>query len=437
MDQAPHLVTFVQLFAIGPQDLSLTVGPTHSFFPVGSRSWRTYDAFAKDPVVNCFNEPQPAFTNADVSPVFTCDLRRSGDLITSLLLEVELPVLQNEYAYVPDVGYRLIDSMSISVGGVQLDSMEGLHMIIKSHMSNTHVNGMVNGTLVKGTFDSGCSLQDDSAERRLILQVPIPFWFGRSQVSNGLPIAALMTPSPLVKLVLGKLSGIIQPTPPDGTVMNPKMTIVTDNVSLDPRVVYSLIRAEPTKSLYQQNASQNSPVDTSASVQRIELTCNRSVRRLLWLVTGPDDPPSVLSSSVLSWRLMMEGTDIVSKGPGNNETGDRVDGMYANLVQPYLYGTSSMPGVYSHTFALKAADVPYGGSSKKLPIYPMAPSKVAYESPYTDQPTGTFDFSSTRNFLELTLSSEAMVDGAVVHVYFECYNVLEQSSNELRPIYVD
>jgi hypothetical protein len=356
-----------------------------------------------------------------------------------MTLLVELPVLDSAYHYVTDVGYKLIDSISIHVAGAELDRLTGLHMLVKSVMSNAYAGMfkmMVNGVLAHDSFDSNLSLQNSSSNSRLILQIPVPFWFARAQVSNGFPLGLLVTTNPVVKLTLSKLSTIIHPAPDPDATLQPRISLMTDNIIVEPKAAFNLLRSGPTKSLFQRNQRQDFDVDMGNDVQRIELLCNRHVRRLLWFVTGPDDPATILTDSVVSSKILMDGADIMPNAPRNEESGDRVDGLYSNLVQPHLYGTRGMPGVYSQTFALRAANVPY--RSKKTPLYSLAGGDaVHYESPFSDQPTGAFDFGSTRNILELKLNLDVVQDGSHVHVVFEAYNMLEQATNEIRPIYID
>jgi hypothetical protein len=214
--KATGVGAFVELLAKGPQDAHMTLGSTHSFFSSGRRTWKTYDAFSKDPIINEFDEPQPKSLNEGILPINARNILRTGDLIVSMTLLVELPVLDAAYCYVSDVGNKLIESVSIYVAGVELDRMSGLHMLIKSVMSNAYVGRfqeMINGTLVGGSFNSASPLQDVSSNARLMLHVPIPFWFWRAQVSNVFPFSALVTTNPLVKLTLRKLGCIIVPAP--------------------------------------------------------------------------------------------------------------------------------------------------------------------------------------------------------------------------------
>jgi hypothetical protein len=438
---APSLGTFVQLLAIGSQDVHTTVAPTHSFFATGQRTWHTYDAFTKDPEINEFNEPQPSLDNdSGPSSVFTCTLKRTGDLIVGLTLVVELPELDSQYQYVKDVGYKLIKEIAIGVNGVELDRLTGTHMLVKAVMSNAYnaytlFSNLVNGVSINGVLETENSMQDSAATSHKLIHVPIPVWFGRAQVSSGFPLASLVTSDAVIKLTLNSLSTVVNNASEEDLSLRPKMSLLTDNVYLDPAVAFALIRSGPTKSIFQQNMHQEY-ISSDNPIQRIELVCNRNVRRLLWLVTAPDDPLSILRESVMSSRLIMEGHNLMDQAPLNQETGKRADGKYSNLVQPHFYGVSSMPGVYSQTFALRAADVPYGGSVKKTPMFPWAAEVPPYESPFVDQPTGAFDFSLTRNFLELSLHPD-VPDGSTVHIFFEAYNVLEQSLNEIRPMYLD
>ncbi|GAQ90580.1 cyclin [Klebsormidium nitens] len=324
---------------------------------------------------------------------FRCRVKLARLLEVGMMLVIELPELNSEYSYVSDLGYKLIDLISISVAGIELDQMTGLHMLVKAVMSNAHneyskFGEMPNGVSVPGMLDSEAEIQDGEATTHKVLHVPIPFWFARAQVSNGFPLASLITAEAIIRLKLSKLSSIVQPAPADDVRLQPRISVLTDNVWLDPKVAFALIRSGPSKSLYQQNLHQDHAVDANSPVQRIELTCNKPVRRLLWLVTASDDPNEVIPNSVLSSRLILEGYDLMSRAPSNPDTGERVDSTYSNLVNPYLYGSASMPGVYSHSFALRPADVPYSRSTKGMQLYPWGPAESSYESPFVDQPTG-------------------------------------------------
>jgi hypothetical protein len=288
---------------------------------------------------------------------------------------------------------------------------------------------MVDGLPVPGTLDPAfeSSIAEEGGTSRLVLHVPLPFWFARSSVSNPFPLGALARDDAVLKLCLKPAASIVTPDPPEDAVVLPLITLVTDNVHVMP----DFSNRTRGRTLFQQHGAQVAAVDLQKPVQRLEIICNRSVRRILWTVTGPPPAEEIVSNSVSVSRLLFDGHNVAPTAPKNDANGLRTDSFYSQVVQPYLYGSSGgVAGVYSHSFALCQSDRPYMGP--KLPIYPFLPADPAYGSPYSDQASGAFDMSVTRNFLEIQLNEDVVPIGSSIHVLFEVYNVLEYSLDEMK-----
>jgi hypothetical protein len=102
----------LQLVAYGAQDVYLTGNPQITFFKVG---YRRHTNFAMEAIQQTFSGV------ADFGNSVTCQISRNGDLIHRAYLEVTLPALESTDKYVNYVGLRLLRSVSIEIGGQQID----------------------------------------------------------------------------------------------------------------------------------------------------------------------------------------------------------------------------------------------------------------------------------------------------------------------------
>ena len=109
----------LQLVAYGAQDVYLTGNPQITFFKV---VYRRHTNFAMEAIQQTFNG------NAAFGNTVYCQISRNGDLIHRTYLEVSLPKLtsyiygvETTPRYVNFVGQRLLKTITLEIGGQQID----------------------------------------------------------------------------------------------------------------------------------------------------------------------------------------------------------------------------------------------------------------------------------------------------------------------------
>ena len=108
----------LQLVAYGAQDVYLTGNPQITFFKV---VYRRHTNFSIESIRQSFSG------NFNFGNRVTSQISRNGDLVSKMILEVDLPQLQNiptnvwtdnqAHRYVNYIGLRLIKSVELEIGG--------------------------------------------------------------------------------------------------------------------------------------------------------------------------------------------------------------------------------------------------------------------------------------------------------------------------------
>ena len=172
----------MQLVAYGAQDVYLTGNPQITFFKV---VYRRHTNFSVEPIQQVFNGA------ADFGRTVTCNLNRNGDLITNMYAVVQLEGTSAgavEWGYVRRLGYALIESTKIEIGGSKIDEQYGDWLNIWYEL--THKIGQERGHAAMIGDDDEHRLLHNDARSASTLYVPLAYWFNRH---NGLalPLIAL------------------------------------------------------------------------------------------------------------------------------------------------------------------------------------------------------------------------------------------------------
>lgn len=186
----------VQLVAYGIEDLYLTGDPQITFFKM---VYRRHSNFAFESVIQNFN------SRADFGESVTCTISRYGDLVGQIFLYVEIPSLPifidrntgeedsvRKMAWVTNLGYALIQDVTVEIGGKLIDRQYGEWMYIWSQVSNRQ-----DLALDKMTGNIPMIYDFTNGKPGYKLYIPLEFWFCRH---NGLALPLIALASSDVKI---------------------------------------------------------------------------------------------------------------------------------------------------------------------------------------------------------------------------------------------
>ena len=108
--------TLVELIARGNQDAFLIGNPQFSYF---KSVYRRHTNFAIEPIRQIFSE------SPDFGKRVVCTIEKKGDLLSDILLEVELPALKQNVSWTNGIGYFMIDTIELQLGGEPIDRISG------------------------------------------------------------------------------------------------------------------------------------------------------------------------------------------------------------------------------------------------------------------------------------------------------------------------
>jgi hypothetical protein len=431
----PSSGTLLQLKLIGAEDSYTFLNPQATLWgPERQLRLRVSD-FKCEPVETTFGGyPQLAFTSASASMlpvVFKCQVGKAGTVIGGTHLEMILP---SSYAsgeaikYLPNFALNAIRYISVSVAGGELEKLTG--DIIRCYLTAFEPK-LSNNPEAQSQMFSGVP-----SEAGLLLTLPLPFFFSRSSLGSKLPVSSFYSMDVSISMCLSPLYNIIA-LRSDGimpTSLTPIFTkIVSDHYHAPLGDVSSwYITPEVQSQLILQYQSQDAEVQPGAdNGQSIMLNFNQPCRRLIWAVRNPQG--NFESAPFVSCALTMNGVDVMKSAPHTNGT-TAVDSKYFSLVQMHNFdGGKQVGGIHQYSFCLSNRFLTTGPAlfaNTALKLYPLVPVSTITDSMQflSEQPNGSFDLSSTENYLQVYYSDPAPVPGSTLVVMAECYNVLQYSS---------
>lgn len=174
----------LQLVATGVQDIFLIGNPQITFFKV---VYQRHTNFSMESI-SAPGDGELNFGNKLVYKV-----PRNGDLIHTIILEVDLPLLEStnagspgsgQISWVNALGHALISKVELEIGGQVIDRQYGEWMEIWSQLSTD--------TSKKYGYDQLISRSDNyqTVTGPLTVYIPLQFWFCRN-IGLALPLIAL------------------------------------------------------------------------------------------------------------------------------------------------------------------------------------------------------------------------------------------------------
>jgi hypothetical protein len=437
----------LQLVAYGAQDVYLTGNPQITFFKV---AYRRHTNFAMEAI-------QQTFTGtADFGNTVNCQISRNGDLIHRAYLQVQLPNITaaTNHKFVNYVGLRLLKSVTIEIGGQQIDKHYSDWLYIWNELT------LPLGKRYAWEAMIGADNDITSADTNgAVLHIPLEFWFCR-QIGLALPLIALQYHEVKLKIEFETLKNCVfidtnGNDPTSTTLKIQKADLWVDYIFLDTDERRKFAQLSHEYLIEQLQFTGSETINSGASA-RIKLNFNHPCKELVWVAKFSDTTNTTrhhwynytvkssgafLSATELPGELDASLTtlaeitsNILAISPpntagdmdlyvkklvynvepgfhanavnpftkcllqlnGNDRFAER-DGSYFNYVQPFQHHTNipANQGINVYSFALK---------------------------PEEHQPSGTLNMSRIDTAV-LAVTSRATVNG-IINVYATNYNVL-------------
>ena len=165
----------IQLVATGKQDLYLTDQPEITFFKM---VYRRHTNFTKETLIQKFGQ------TIDFGNKASCILTKVGDLVNDITLVATLPKIPSytennegvnkfkKFAWVRKIGFALIKSVYIDIGGQKIDEQYGDWMNIWNELVGTNNSGF---DKMIGNIKELTDFTDGKEE--YTLYIPLKFWF--------------------------------------------------------------------------------------------------------------------------------------------------------------------------------------------------------------------------------------------------------------------
>ena len=166
----------LELVAKGSQDIFLTGNPNTTYF----RSvYKRHTNFSLDSV------EQSVEGFIDFDRKFECVIARSGDLLSAIIIEIDLPKLEGkrgkDIQWIDSIGHHIIKSVQLEIGGLPIDKHYGEWLEIWSELTIPESRKQAYNTMV----GKGISITEERT-----LYIPLQFWFCRDY-GLALPLIAL------------------------------------------------------------------------------------------------------------------------------------------------------------------------------------------------------------------------------------------------------
>jgi len=174
----------LQLVARGRQDVYLTSNPQFTFF---KHVYRRYTQFSMESI------PIDMDGNTDFGRRVTVVIPRYAELLSSLMIEVDLPPLPQTPGrptnyWVNDIGYNLITDVSIEIGDKEIDKHTGQWLNIWSELTMPAEKRQAYNEMIGHWNVYPPPAYDVSGG--LTLTIPLKFWFCNT-IGAALPLIAL------------------------------------------------------------------------------------------------------------------------------------------------------------------------------------------------------------------------------------------------------
>ena len=360
----------IQLTVTGKQNKVLTGQPTMTYFKY---SYNQHTNFACESIAQHFNGQVNFGQNVNAT------ISRNGDLITNMTLEVVLPNVNNKNSNASNVvtnwanaiGHRIIKSISIEIGGQEIDRHTGEWLEINSELTLSESQKKAYFRMVgKKEF---YYIQDTN--QSTIIYIPFQFWFCKES-GLALPLVALQHHDVKVHVQFRNLEECItsHKINTDGSVEeNPNVQFTSDISIISARILCDYVYLDVCerkwyaqhshKYLIEQVQYNGTEGTITSGESKIYLDFNHPCKELIWYTTRSS------TTHKNDWLNMgkTDNTEQYLWGPNSNDDildsvtlylngHERVEernAVYFRMVNALTYHTANPNNyIYTYSFAL-------------------------------------------------------------------------------------
>jgi hypothetical protein len=271
----------LQLVAYGAQDVYLTGNPQITFFKV---VYRRHTNFAMEAIQQTFSGI-PNYGNT-----VYCQISRNGDLIHRTYLEVGVNATSATKAgltasYVNYLGLRLLKSVSIEIGGQQIDKHYSDWLYIWNELSLPRGKRYAYDTMVGADRDALNNATYATSTDITTLYIPLEFWFCRN-IGLALPLIALQYHEVKIKIEFETAANCLY-VPGNTTVSdlssykldNPNLWVDYIYLDTDERRKFAQLSHEYLIEQLQFTGQET----LSTNGARVKLNFNHPCKELIWV----------------------------------------------------------------------------------------------------------------------------------------------------------
>ena len=332
----------LQLVAYGAQDVYLTGNPQITFFKV---VYRRHTNFAMEAIQQTFSGI------ANYGNTVYCQISRNGDLIHRTYLEVGINATADTKAgstisYVNYLGLRLLKSVSIEIGGQQIDKHYSDWLYIWNELSLPRGKRFAYDTMVGADRDAlNTAAYGDSDITTLY--IPLEFWFCRN-IGLALPLIALQYHEVKIKIefetaakCLYTPGGTADPAVTGYNLTSPNLWVDYIYLDTDERRKFAQLSHEYLIEQLQFTGQET----LNSNGSRLKLNFNHPCKELVWVAKN-----NALASQWYNYTFDTSKNTSGGFFATNFSTTDDGDnsylpiGLFTDSVGSNLLGTSNVAG---------------------------------------------------------------------------------------------
>jgi hypothetical protein len=346
----------LQLAAKGVQDSYLTKKPEMNHF---KSVYKQHVPFA--------TEQQSLFFagNVDFGKKITCTIPRTGDLLSSVYLNLKLPRLVKSSGtfagWTNSVGNSIIEYAEIEIGGRVIDKQYGLFMEIIDELIDTKIEN-----ILLGKYDTNLVL-GDSALSQTEYFAPLLFWF-HDDLSKAIPLISLQNHEIKIHIKLRQFNELIHydgETPPE-TIPITDCKLSAKYILLDDSERKKYVDAKHMFLIKQLQMNPVLTINSGTKNFKSRLEFNHPCTEILWVFTEKD---SELNNDWFNFSKRVPNGDLVTslmkRCKFTIDGGDIFDQneLFFRSVQHEMYHTNiSNKHIYTYSFSNKPEDSQPSGS---------------------------------------------------------------------------